>query len=144
MKRVMLQQIPGYIKKEIDLLGERLKPLIKKSSIYSFISLPMILFSLSNLFFLLVIQGMSKENLYYSLLFALFASVGLALMKESKNIQKEVQQLSIQYIIERISKSNFVPEMKKKEFIQNIINQPILGINTFIQFLEEEKKLKQI
>ena len=36
-----------------------------------------------------------------------------------------------------------VPDFKKNEFVNPIKKQPVLGFNTFIKFLEEERRLRK-
>ncbi len=144
MKPLSLRQVPAYIQKELDLITKHVKPLIKKSSTYSFLSIPLILFSLTNLFILFLNNGLNREMWVTILIFAVLASIGMALSKESKTLQKEIQKKTNIYIIERIKKSVIVPDFKKSEFINLIKSQPILGFNTFINFLEEEKRLNNL
>ena len=144
MKPLSIRQVPAYIQKEMEIITKHVKPLVKKSSTYAILSIPLILFSLTNLFILLINNGFNREMWLTLLVFAVLAAIGMALSKESKSLQKEIQQKSNHYIIERIKKSIIVPEFKKKEFVNLIKKQPVLGFNTFIKFLEEEKRLKDV
>ena len=144
MKPLSIRQVPAYIQKEMEIITKHVKPLVKKSSTYAILSIPLILFSLTNLFILLINHGFNRDMWLTLLVFAILAAIGMAFSKESKSLQKEIQQKSNHYIIERIKKSIIVPEFKKKEFVNLIKKQPILGFNTFIKFLEEEKRLKDV
>jgi hypothetical protein len=144
MKQLSIKQIPVYIQKEIELITKNVRPLVKKSSTYAFLSIPLILFSLTNLFILFMSNGFNREMWPTLLVFAVLAAIGMALSKESKSLQKEIQQKSNHYIMERIKTSSIVPDFKKKEFLNLIKKQPVLGFNTFINFLEEEKRLKDV
>ncbi|WP_338471977.1 DUF5392 family protein [Niallia sp. XMNu-256] len=144
MNPISFRQVPRYIQKELDLITKHVKPLIKKSSTYAFLSIPLILFSLTNLFILFINNGLNREMWVTILIFAAFAAIGMALSKESRTLKKEIQKKTNGYIIERIKKSVIVPEFKKSEFINLIKAQPILGFNTFINFLEEEKRLNKL
>lgn len=139
-----LKQVPIYIQKEMDLIMKHVKPLVKKSSTYAFLSIPLILFSLTNLLVLFFNNGFNREMWGMILLFAVFAAIGMALSKESKALQKEIQKKTNDSIIERIKKSSIVPDFKKNECINLIKSQPILGFNTFINFLEEERRLSKL
>lgn len=144
MKPLTFRQAPAYIQKEMELISKHVKPLVKKSSTYAFLSIPLILFSLTNLFILFINNGLNREMWLTVLVFAVFAAIGMAFSKESKLIQKEIQQKSNDYIIKRITKSRIVSDYKKKEFINLVKNQPVLGFNTFINFLEEEKRINDL
>jgi uncharacterized membrane protein len=144
MKQLSIRQVPAYIQKEMELITKHVKPLVKKSSTYAFLSIPLILFSLTNLFILFINNGFNRDMWLTLLVFAVLAAIGMALSKESKSLQKEIQHKSNHYIIERIKKSRSVPDFKKKEFVNIIKKQPVLGFNTFINFLEEEKRLKDV
>ncbi|WP_428911219.1 DUF5392 family protein [Niallia sp. Krafla_26] len=144
MNPLSIRQVPTYIQKEIDLISKRVKPLVKKSSTYAFVSIPLILFSLTNLIILFFNNGFNREMWITILIFAAFAAIGMALSKESKTLQKEILKKTNDYIIERIKKSSIVPDFKKKEFMNLIKAQPVLGFNTFINFLEEEKRLSNL
>ena len=144
MNSLSFRNIPAYIQKEIDLISKHVKPLVKKSSTYGFLSIPLILISLTNLFILFINNGFNREMWITILIFAAFAAIGMALSKESKTLQKEIQRKTNDYILERITKSSIVPEFKKNEFVNLIKSQPVLGFNTFINFLEEEKRLNNL
>lgn len=140
MNHSMIQKVPGYIQKELEAIGKYVKPLIKKSSIFTFISFPMIMFASINFLFLVLNGAVTRDAMPYLLFLAVFGAIGMALLKESRSLQKDIQVISNNYMVERISKSEAVTDAKKKEFISIIKNQPILGFNTFVSFLEEEKK----
>ena len=61
MKQLSIRQVPAYIQKEMEIITKHVKPLVKKSSTYAFLSIPLILFSLSNLFILLINDGFNRE-----------------------------------------------------------------------------------
>jgi hypothetical protein len=142
MNNFVFKQMPSYVEREMKIITDHVKPLVKKSSRYTFIAIPMSMMSLMNLFFLIIYNGVNKEVMGSVILFAVFAAIGMALFKESKFLQKEIQQKSNQYIIERIKKSEAVLDYQKREFITLINEQPVLGFHTFINFLEEENKRK--
>lgn len=144
MNQLSIRQVPAYIQKELEMITKHVKPLVKKSSTYSLFSIPLILFSVTNLIILFVNNGFTRDMWPMLLVFSVLAAIGMALSKESKSLQKEIQQKSNHYIIERIKKSGSVPDFKKKAFVNLIKKQPVLGFNTFIKFLEEEKRLKDV
>lgn len=142
MNNFIFKQMPSYVEREMEIITERVKPLLKKSSTYSFIAVPISMVSLINLFFLLIYNGVNKEVMGSLIVFAVLGAIGIALFKESKFLQKEIQQISNKYIMERITKSEYVLDYQKREFIALIKEKPILGFNTFVHFLEEENKRK--
>ncbi len=142
MNNFIFKQMPVYIEREMSIITDHVKPLLKKSSTYSFIAIPLIVVSIMNLFFLLVYNGVNKEAMGSLIVFSVAAAIGIALYKEAKFLRKEIQQTSNKYIIERIMKSQYVLDYQKKEFVTLIKEKPILGFNTFINFLEEENKRK--
>ncbi len=128
----------------MEIITKHVKPLVKKSSTYTLLSIPLTLFSLTNLSIIFFSNGFNREMWGMILLFSAFAAIGMALFKESKTLQKEIQKKTNHYIIERITKSSIVPDFKKNECIKTIKSQPILGFNTFINFLEEERRLSKL
>lgn len=143
MNNLIFKQMPNYVEREMEIIMEHVKPLLKKSSRYSFIAVPVTMVSLINLFFVLVYNGVNKEVMGSLIVFSVLAAVGIALYKESKIVQKEIQQKTNTYIIERIKKSEYVLDHQKREFIKLVNEKPILGFNTFVNFLEEENKRKE-
>lgn len=142
MNNFIVKQLPSYIEREMEIITDRVKPLLKKSTMYSFLAIPISMVSLINIFFLLVYKGVNQEVMGSLIVFSLLGAIGIALFKESKFLQKEIQQMSNQYIMDRISKSEYVLDYQKNEFITLIKEKPILGFSTFVHFLEEENKRK--
>ena len=114
MNNFVFKQMPSYVEREMKIITDHVKPLLKKSSRYTFIAIPMSMVSFMNLFFLIVYNGVNKEVMGSLILFAVFAAIGMALYKESKFLRKEIQQKSNQYIIERIKKSEDCFGLSKK------------------------------
>lgn len=142
MNNLIFKQMPNYVEREMEIITDHVKPLLKKSSMYSFIAVPITMVSLINLFFTLVYNGVNKEAMGTLIVLSVLAAVGIALFKESKFLQKEIQTKTNNYIIDRINKSEYVLDYQKREFIKLVNEKPILGFNTFVNFLEEENKRK--
>lgn len=134
-----MKGMPAFVEKEMKKLEEMLIPLMKKASKYSFWSLPLITLSIVNLFFLLfVVDG---QHSFGALLFyGILGAVGLALSKEAKFQRKELHKVSSEYIVKRIRNSDIVAEHVKSKYIQLVQEQPVMLINHFVQFLEEENR----
>lgn len=124
-------------------ITEKVKPLVKKNSRYFMIGLPMMVVSFMNLFFLFIQGGWNQDRLVPLGIYALLAAIGMALFKESKHINKKMQEIGAEHIIERIHTSEHMNEYKKKEYITLVKEQPKLGLQTFINFLTEENQRKQ-
>ena len=101
----------------MEIITKHVKPLVKKSSTYAILSIPLILFSLTNLFILLINHGFNRDMWLTLLVFAILAAIGMAFSKESKSLQKEIQQKSNHYIIERIKKSSLFQNLKRKNLL---------------------------
>ena len=142
MNKLIFKQMPSYVEREMEIIKDHVKPLLKKTSTYSLIAIPISMMSLINLFFLLVYNGVNKEVMGSLIVFSIIGAVGIALFKESKFLRKEIQQKTNKYITDRITKSEYVLDYQKKEFIKLINERPILGFNRFVNFLEEENKRK--
>ncbi|SDL83461.1 DUF5392 family protein [Sediminibacillus halophilus] len=143
MNNFMFQNMPGYIQHEIEGVMSKAKSLIKKNTIFTLVSIPLIVFSVCNLFILLYRYGAGTEMVYMLLLFALLGSIGIALYKEAKMIRKEIRKVSSEQIMERIEASDVVNDYQKRGFIETIKKQPVLAMSVFIQFLQEEKNRKE-
>lgn len=141
----MMTDVPKHIQKEMEKLQEVLSPLLVKVSKYSLWMFPLIGISLFNLLFLVFFVPINQNTAPIILLFAVLGAVGMALLKEVKLHQKEIHQLSRQYMIERIKNSEIATDQHKTEYIQLIKGQSLTQIyNTFIQFLKEEDRRRKM
>ncbi|WP_047985689.1 DUF5392 family protein [Ornithinibacillus californiensis] len=135
-----MTDMPSFIKKEVEKLNETISPFIKKVSKYSFWSFPLTIFSLINLFFMLVVMPETRTAVAL-VLYAIMGAFGLALSKEAKHQRKEILKVSEEFIVKRISRSNVVDETQKERYIREVKQQPAFAMNHFIKFLEEENRL---
>ncbi|MFC4401878.1 DUF5392 family protein [Gracilibacillus xinjiangensis] len=140
----MTTEIPLFIKKELENLFAKIGPLMKKNTKYMMFATPLIAISFFNLIFFLFFGGFQNDMLAALFIYALMASVGLALFKESKRIKKQIKELEMEHIVNRIEKSDFINDYKKKDYISLIKNQPRMGIQTFMNFLTEENERKRM
>jgi nucleoid-associated protein YejK len=74
---------------------------------------------------------------------ALCGAFGMALIKETRFFNIEIQRIGNQHIIERINNSSYLTEVRKKEYIRWVKEQPFIAMNTFIDFLNEEENKKK-
>ncbi|MGG7618422.1 DUF5392 family protein [Bacillus coreaensis] len=139
------KEMPHYIKREIELMQEKLSPLMKKVSRYALWTMPLIWVSLFNLGYTLFFGEITQETIPTILIYAIIGALGFALFRELRFHQKEIQKQSSAYIIDRINNSEVATDYHKKEYITLIKEQPNAhAINHFIQFLMEENQRKHM
>ncbi|MDQ0228977.1 DUF5392 family protein [Metabacillus malikii] len=140
--KVLNQDMPFFVKKELENIFEILAPIMRKVMTYRFISLPLIVISLMNLFFVVSTISINRETAPVIIIYALLGAVGMALAKEAKHKQKEFQHQSVRYITERIKNSPLDSEQLKLNYIEMVNKNPIQAINYFVEFLQKENKIK--
>ncbi|WP_316571395.1 DUF5392 family protein [Neobacillus sp. YIM B06451] len=135
-----MNDVPNSVKREIEKLEEIISPFLKKASKYALFSFPLITLSIFNLFILLFVAP--NQNQQYSatsiVIFAVIGAIGMAFSKEAKIQRIEIQNISTDYMIERIKKSELVSEHLKKEYSSLIKDQPSMAMQHFIAFLKKE------
>lgn len=136
-------RFPESIKREIENIQKLILPLARKTSKYVFWTFPLIGVAVLNLIFLLFF---SSEGNNYMLMFiyAVIGAIGFALWKEAKLNRQEIQNIGVQYMNERIKKSVYVMEDKKKQYIHLINEKPAQAMEFFIRFLQEEDRLRRL
>ncbi|KAA0549975.1 hypothetical protein FZW96_01090 [Bacillus sp. BGMRC 2118] len=135
---VWMNESPHYIRNEIIILQEHITPMMKIVSRYTFWSMPLISISILNIFIYITALGELKP--LPVIIFAILGALGLALSKEARLKQLEVQKVSMDFVINRIQKSDRVSDVIKNKYIALIQEQPIKTITHFIKFLEDENK----
>lgn len=143
MNDYMNKYMPSFIEKEIKNITDTVKPQLKRSTRYTLFAVPLIAFSTINLILLLISGGWNLDNMLILSIYSLVAAVGFALFKESKHAKKEMRQIGMKHIIERIHKSEHVNEHSKEEYINTVKSQPKFSLQTFLNFLKEEDERKQ-
>ncbi|MCT2537485.1 YwnF family protein [Aquibacillus koreensis] len=139
----VVNKLPKSAQVELESIQKLIGPIMKVRTRYIMFSVPMITLSLFQLSVLLFYGGMNQELLWTSVFYALLAAIGFALLKEGKQKKLEMQQMTNDYMIDRVNKSQFVSEHNKKEYVELIQQQPFLAINNFIRFLTEEDKIRR-
>ncbi|ARI77658.1 DUF5392 family protein [Halobacillus mangrovi] len=136
------KHLPAYIVDEFKELDKVTKPLFKKMRGYallSFIAIPISFINILSLF----LAGKTEPIYIFPLLFfSIVGAFGLALQREVKFLYKEIQATSVQFIKERIRKTEVMHEHKRKNYMELIVKEPFSSINLFAEFLEEERRLK--
>lgn len=136
--------MPSFIEKELEIIDDMVKPKLKKSSLYMFISIPLLSVSIINLFFMLIITGYSRDMLIALGIYALLGAVGAAIFKESKHVNKEIRDIGMDHIIKRIKDSEHVNDYMKDKYINNVKAKPKFSMQTFFNFLTEEHQRKKM
>lgn len=132
--------MPNFVKRELEQLEEIVSPIMKKVSRYIFWSTPLIILSLINLMTLFFTVQDEKTSPAAILIYAIIGALGFALSKEGKYQQLEIQKMSLQYMKERISKSQWASDPIKTRYQALINENPRKAVPYFIQFLKEEKR----
>jgi hypothetical protein len=140
---LFMTNMPSFVRREVEQLQQEISPLAKKVSKYMLWTLPLITISIFNLFVLIFVVPSDEQLVSSLIIYSVLGALGMALMKETKIQKKEIEQLCIGYIIERITKSKAISEYSKKEFITLIKKQPLAAINHFVNFLIEEDRTKR-
>ncbi|MRG85877.1 DUF5392 family protein [Salinibacillus xinjiangensis] len=143
MNPMMFKHMPGFVKKELEAISEVLHPYLKKHSKYLVFALPLLTFSVFNLFFYLITGNLYLDMIPTLAIYALMASIGLALYKESRYVKKEIENIGMEHMINRIKNSEHMNDYSKESYINTIKEQPKLGFQPFIDFLTEEHQRKQ-
>lgn len=132
------------IKREIGNIQKLILPLAKKTSKYMLLTFPLIGIAVINLLFLLFFT--SKENDVYMMMiiYAIIGAVGFALLKETKINKKEIQNIGVKYIEDRIKKSGVLTDDRKNKYIHLVKESPVMAMEHFVKFLQEEERVKKI
>lgn len=144
MKSIQMNDQTPFIRKEMEKIQAKIAPLMKKNMIFTFISLPLIIFSLFNLYILLFHTPDRNELTLPIFLFGVFAAVGMALMKETKHNNKEIQNKSFSYIEKRIKMSENINDYSKKHYLDRLYKQPLQSMEIFFEFLSQEEQNRKL
>ncbi|SEA22273.1 hypothetical protein SAMN05421743_103222 [Thalassobacillus cyri] len=139
-----MTDMPNSVKREVEELEKNLSPVTKKAAKYVFLSFPLIAIATVNLLTLLFMVPEEEVRLSSIAIYAFIGAIGMALSKEAKHKQKEIQKRSVDYIIDRIRKSNIATERAKKDFTDQVKSQPMNAMKHFVAFLEEEKRQEKL
>ncbi|MBM7661872.1 hypothetical protein JOC85_002679 [Bacillus mesophilus] len=133
-------EAPNFAKREFEKLQEVISPFVKKASRYVFWSFPLIAVSIINVFVLLFGTGFDHSQISSLVIYAILGAIGMALSKEAKHQQVEIQRLSMDYIVNRIRNSDRVSDRVKEKYITLVKENPIEIMKYFLNFLEVENK----
>lgn len=142
MKSIQVDNATPFIQKELKKIHKKVEPLLKKNMMFSFISFPMIVFSIFNLY-LLIFYNNTGENVTGSIiLFSVITAIGFALLKETRLNNKEIQKRSIAHITKKINTSQLINDYSKKHYLQKLKQQPSHAMEIFFEFLSQEEQNK--
>ncbi|MGI8314066.1 DUF5392 family protein [Halobacillus mangrovi] len=136
------KHLPAYIVDEFKELDRVTKPIFRKMRRYALLSFIAIPVSLINILSLFLAQKTDQIYILPLLLFSIIGAFGLALQKEVKFLYQDIQATSVQFIKERIQKTEVMHEHKRKSYMESVVKEPFSSINLFAEFLEEERRLK--
>jgi len=142
MGNLLMNGMPENVKKELEAIEERVRPIAKKTSRYLFFSLPLIAIALLNIPFVLLFEERNSETFISLFIYALLGAFGFALLKETRMQKKEIQNIGLGYMIERIKKSRILSEDRKRIYVRLVMERPLYAVEHFIRFLEEESRQK--
>jgi hypothetical protein len=138
--KLMNTELPSYTKNEMEKLQEVLLPFVKKASRNVMWSFPLIAISIFNIFTLLFATGLNKSTALPLLVYAVIGAFGMALSKEAKLQRAEIQKVSVDYVIDRIKRSESVSEPVKERYMSLVRENPLQTMNHFVHFLEAENR----
>lgn len=143
MNSAQFERLPHFIKKEMESISEKIRPLMKKVSTYYIFGLPLMLTGILNILFYLFDDGTNMDDYLVLILYTFLAALGLALFNESRLLKKEIHQVGKDYIIERINKSELMEDDEKNRYIASVKQQVKMDLQPFFRFLAEENKRNQ-
>jgi uncharacterized membrane protein YqjE len=138
-----MTNVPRFMTRELEKMKEYLTPLLKKNVKLSFTSRILIAISVMNFIFIFVSGQWNNTSTVTLIIYAVLGAVGFALSKESKFINKEIIKKTEEYVVNRISKSRFLSDVKKTRFQKAVKEQPINAMNVFVEFMNEEEQAKK-
>ncbi|WAA11924.1 YwnF family protein [Fervidibacillus halotolerans] len=141
MDNFMMNSFPDNIKKELEAIQKLIMPIAKKTSKYMIWTFPLIGISIFNIVYLLFFTPRDTGMYIYLAIYAVVGALGFALLKETRLYKKEIEQIGVKYIIERIKKSRLVSEERKHQYIQIVRQQPVKAMENFVKFLQEEDRI---
>lgn len=143
MNPLLFENMPFFIKREMEKIAEQVHPLMKRNSRYVLFAFPLMLVGGMNLIIMAFQSSWNSEVLPFAGIYAFITSIGMALYKESKHVNKKIHQIGKKHIIDRIQTSHIVTDDKKKAYINMVKEHSKMSLQIFFNFLNEENKEKQ-
>lgn len=136
-------EMSRFVQREVEQVQKVTLPLMKKAGRFFLFSVPLLGISIANLVALLFFIPGGRAASFLLLLYAAVGAFGMALLKEARLHNREVQQAAVDYMIRRIEQSSVIAEGRKNEYIHSIMARPVGAMAQFIRFLAEEERLIQ-
>ncbi|WP_256860534.1 DUF5392 family protein [Paraliobacillus ryukyuensis] len=143
MNPLLFENMPPFIKREMEKITEQIQPLMKKNSKYVMFAFPLMIVGGFNLLLTFFDGGVGFDQLLVPSIYALITAIGIALYKESKHVNKQIHRIGKEHMIERIETSSIIADDKKNAYINMVKKQSKMSLQIFINFLTEENKQKQ-
>ena len=139
---LITNQMSDHIRKEIEAIQRLILPLARKTSRYMFWTVPLIGISVVNLIYLLFFAPEFLDTRFLIVLYAFLGALGLALYREIKLNKREMEKISVEYMINRVKQSPFLGDDRKSYYIRLVEKLPVEAWDYFIRFLQEEERNK--
>ncbi len=136
-------QMPAFMRKEMENLKQVAAPILKKRLIFLFTAVPLLVISLVYLSSFWGETHFGTETFVKIGIAALGAAFGMALIRESSYQKRNVQQKVFQYILERMQKSEVLSDERKTRYVTAVKEQPFTVMSNFMEFLNEEESRRQ-
>ncbi|ASB87050.1 YwnF family protein [Bacillus sonorensis] len=136
-------QMPAFMRREMENLKQVAAPILKKRMIFLFIAVPVLLVSLVYLSSFWGHMSFGMDTFIKMGIAALGAAFGMALFRESSYQKRNVQQKVFQYILDRMQKSEVLSEERKNRYVRAVKEQPFTVMSNFMEFLHEEENRRQ-
>ncbi|SFE83358.1 DUF5392 family protein [Alteribacillus iranensis] len=144
MNPISGKKTPILVKKEFEEIEPKLSPFVKKSKILGSISVPLLLFSLGSIYFLLLTEAVNRNTIVMVVLLSFAGAVGMALLKEAMYQLKAIRDKSLEYIKGRIVKSEVLPEGAKVRYLEQLGSEETDMYHVFHEFLKHERRMNNM
>ncbi|MFO6497003.1 MULTISPECIES: YwnF family protein [Bacillus] len=136
-------QMPAFMKEELDNLKRVAAPILKKRLVFLFVAIPLLLASLIYLSTFWGQVSFGTESYIKIGIAAIGAAFGMALLKESSHQKRNVQKTVMTYILDRMQKSEVLPDDRKNRYVRAVKEEPFTVMRSFLEFLNEEENRRQ-
>lgn len=134
--------LPLYTKRELEKIQKTIAPYLKKSTLFSLLSIPLLSFAFASLYSLLFGQMVNPE-MTIIIIVSFIGALGAAFFKESMHYNRSVFKTGFSLIRERIIKSDIASESVRKMYAEKLQQEPFNAMNIFIEFLAHEERQKR-
>ncbi|MDA1476660.1 DUF5392 family protein [Bacillus changyiensis] len=143
MENKSVYQMPTFMKEEMENLKQAAAPILKKRMIFLLTAIPLVIVSIV---YLSTFWGQTFNGMEMTIkisIATLGAAFGMALFRESSYQKRYIRETVVQYILERMQKSEVLSSERKNQYVRTIKEQPFSVMNSFIEFLNEEENRRR-